>query len=58
MNGYVAAMVQPYGNYGGKIGVCGPHPEAPTTWHAKSGVDKDQMVDYDLGYNLIDTLMQ
>ena len=58
MNGYVAAMVQPYGNYGGKIGVCGPHPEAPTTWHAKSGVDHDQMVDYDLGHNLIDTLMQ
>lgn len=56
MNGKVAAMVQPYGN--GKIGVSGPHPEADASWYAKAGLTDQAGFNDDLGYDLIDTLMQ
>jgi glutamine amidotransferase-like uncharacterized protein len=55
-NGKVAAMVQPYGK--GKIGVSGPHPEAPTSWYTKDGLTDPDGLDADLGHDLIDTLMQ
>lgn len=55
-NGYVAAMVQPYGN--GKIGVLGPHPEAPNSWYQTAGLIDPDGVDADLGYDLINKLMQ
>jgi glutamine amidotransferase-like uncharacterized protein len=56
MNGKVAAMVQPYGS--GKIGVSGPHPEADASWYAKAGLTVQAGFNTDLGYDLIDTLMQ
>jgi hypothetical protein len=56
MNGKVAAMVQPYGS--GKIGVSGPHPEADASWYAKAGLTAQAGFSADLGYDLIDKLMQ
>ena len=55
-NGKVAAMVQPYGK--GKIGVPGPHPEAPATWYTKADLTDPDGFDEYLGRDLIDTLMQ
>lgn len=55
-NGYVAAMVQPYGN--GKIGVVGPHPEAPASWYMTANLTDPDGFDSDLGYDLIDILMR
>jgi len=55
-NGKVAAMVQPYGK--GKIGVSGPHPEAPASWYKSAGLTDPDGLDADLFYDLINTLMQ
>lgn len=55
-NGYVAAMIQPYGN--GKIGCSGPHPEAPDSWYKRAGLTDPDGLDADLGYDLIHKLMQ
>ncbi|HTK09267.1 MAG TPA: BPL-N domain-containing protein [Ktedonobacteraceae bacterium] len=55
-NGKIAALVAPYGK--GKVGVVGPHPEATAAWYeAYQLVDPDGP-DADLGYDLLDTLMQ
>jgi glutamine amidotransferase-like uncharacterized protein len=56
MNGYIAAMVQPYGS--GKIGVSGPHPEAPASWYKKAGLTDPHSFDTDLGHDLIDVLIK
>lgn len=54
-NGSIAALVAPYGH--GKVGLCGPHPEAPPEWY------RDAKLAYrgptqDLGDDLIDALMK
>jgi glutamine amidotransferase-like uncharacterized protein len=53
-NGSIAACVAPFGL--GKVGLCGPHPEAPPEWYS------DEKLRYagptqDLGDDLVDTLM-
>lgn len=53
-NGAVAALVAPYGH--GKIGLCGPHPEAPSEWYLETGLPYRGHTQ-DLGDDLIDTLM-
>jgi glutamine amidotransferase-like uncharacterized protein len=54
-NGSIAAMVADAN--AGKVGLCGPHPEAPQAWYA------DERLRYpgstqDLGDDLIATLMK
>jgi len=51
-NGKTAALIKTCGK--GKVGVCGTHPEADSTW----GVYDPDGVDTDLGIDLIDTLMK
>jgi glutamine amidotransferase-like uncharacterized protein len=55
-NGEVASLVAPFGD--GKVGVVGPHPEAPADWYAEHGLVDPDGVDHDLGLDLIDTLMR
>jgi Biotin-protein ligase, N terminal len=53
-NGSIAALVASYGR--GKVGLCGPHPEAPEDWYREANlvyVGSNQ----DLGEDLVDTLM-
>jgi glutamine amidotransferase-like uncharacterized protein len=54
-NGKIAALVAPYGK--GKVGVVGPHPEADAGWYKDSGLVAPESLDFNLGYDLIDTLM-
>ena len=35
-NGTIAALVAPFG--AGKVGLCGPHPEAPPAWYREAGL--------------------
>jgi hypothetical protein len=51
--GEVAAVVAPYGK--GKVGVSGPHPEAPTNWYSGTGYIGPLQT---LGDSLVDTTMQ
>jgi glutamine amidotransferase-like uncharacterized protein len=53
-NGEVAAMVAPFGR--GKVGVCGPHPEAPDEWYEAHGLTVERSA-APLGRDLIDVLM-
>lgn len=53
-NGSIAALVAPYGQ--GKVGLCGPHPEAPAEWYRTAGLHHERS-NQDLGDDLIDTLM-
>ncbi|MET7996738.1 hypothetical protein ABZU76_38235 [Amycolatopsis sp. NPDC005232] len=53
-NGSIAALVTPYGH--GKVGLCGPHPEAPLEWYRKAKLPYRGPTQ-DLGDDLIDTLM-
>ncbi len=55
-NGKIAAMVAPYGK--GKVGVSGPHPEAPEEWYRAHNLVNPHGISPDLGHDLIDTLMQ
>ncbi|MGV1038007.1 MAG: BPL-N domain-containing protein, partial [Candidatus Nanopelagicales bacterium] len=51
-NGRIAALVKPYGK--GRVGVVGPHPEAPQRWFRQAGIaskDADGL-DGDLGRSL------
>lgn len=53
-NGAIAALVAPYGR--GKVGLCGPHPEAPPQWYREANLSYGGST-HDLGHDLIDTLM-
>jgi hypothetical protein len=53
-NGAIAALVAP--RWRGKVGLCGPHPEAPPDWYADAGLVYGGPTQ-DLGDDLIDTLM-
>ncbi len=53
-NGAIAALVASYGR--GKVGLCGPHPEAPTEWYRKGNLTYGGSTQ-DLGEDLINTLM-
>ncbi len=53
-NGTIAALVSRYGR--GKVGLCGPHPEAPPEWYREGNFTYGGSTQ-DLGDDLIDTLM-
>jgi hypothetical protein len=53
-NGSIAALVAPYGD--GRVGLCGPHPEAPPAWYRDADLDYPGPTQ-DLGEDLVDTLM-
>jgi len=53
-NGSIAALVAPFGQ--GKVGLCGPHPEAPPEWYQDAGLRYTGPTQ-DLGDDLVDTLM-
>ena len=53
-NESIAALVAPFGE--GKVGLCGPHPEAPPAWYRDAGLNYTGP-HQDLGDDLIDTLM-
>ncbi|MGH3786012.1 MAG: BPL-N domain-containing protein [Pseudonocardiaceae bacterium] len=53
-NGTIAALVSRYGQ--GKVGLCGPHPEAPPQWYREGNLTYGGPTQ-DLGDDLIDTLM-
>jgi glutamine amidotransferase-like uncharacterized protein len=55
-NGEVAALVAPFGR--GRVGVCGPHPEAPEEWYRAHNLGNPHGISPDPGHDLIDTLMQ
>lgn len=54
-NGKIAALVTPYGR--GTVGVSGPHPEATDTWYRVHHLAVPTSLNWDLGYDLINTLM-
>ncbi|HEV7824733.1 MAG TPA: BPL-N domain-containing protein [Mycobacteriales bacterium] len=54
-NGEVAAMVAPFGR--GKVGVVGPHPEAPDDWYDAHGLTAERSSAAPLGHDLIAVLM-
>jgi glutamine amidotransferase-like uncharacterized protein len=53
-NGEIAAMVAPFGR--GRVGVCGPHPEAPDDWYEAHDLPVGRS-SAPLGHDLIDVLM-
>lgn len=55
-NGEIAAMIAPYGR--GKVGVCGPHPEAPEEWYKAHNLTAEHESSARLGHDLIDALME
>lgn len=55
-NSEIAALVVPFGK--GKVGVCGPHPEAPHEWYRAHDLVNPHGINPDLGHDLIDALMQ
>lgn len=55
-NGKVAAMSAPYG--AGRIGVVGPHPEAPRRWYRLAGLSDPDGLDTKYGHKLINSTMQ
>jgi hypothetical protein len=52
-NGLIAAMVASYGD--GRVGVTGPHPEAPRSWYREAGLTVPDPMPLDLGYDLVRT---
>lgn len=55
-NGEIAAMVTPFGL--GRVGVCGPHPEAPEEWYEAHNLTAEHQSSTRLGHDLIDALME
>jgi glutamine amidotransferase-like uncharacterized protein len=55
-NGLAAAVVARYGK--GSVGVCGPHPEAPSSWYSESGLTNPDGVRLDLGYDLVEATIK
>ena len=53
-DGALAAAVAPHG--AGRVGLCGPHPEAPAAWFREAVLD-DIGPTRDLGDDLVATLM-
>jgi hypothetical protein len=53
-NGSIAAVVAPFG--AGRVGLCGPHPEAPPSWYREAGLVYEGSTQ-DTGDDLVDTLM-
>ena len=53
-NGSIAALVAPHGD--GRVGLCGPHPEAPPAWYRDADLGYPGPTQ-DLGEDLVDTLM-
>ena len=54
-NGEIAAMVAPFGR--GKVGVVGPHPEAPADWYDAHGLTVERASAVPRGHDLIAVLM-
>jgi glutamine amidotransferase-like uncharacterized protein len=54
-NGEIAAMVAPFGR--GRVGVVGPHPEAPDDWYEAHGLTVERSSAAPLGHDLIAVLM-
>jgi hypothetical protein len=54
--GAPAAAVAAYGS--GWVGVVGPHPEADRSWYASSGLTNPDGIQFDLGYDLIESTVQ
>ncbi|GAA1299338.1 BPL-N domain-containing protein [Pseudonocardia xinjiangensis] len=54
-NGEIAALVAPFGR--GKVGLSGPHPEASQEWYRSNGLTNPDGIHYDLGCDLVDSLM-
>lgn len=56
-NRRIAALVKPYGK--GRVGVVGPHPEAPQRWFRQAGIASKDLdgLDGRLGRSLIDATM-
>jgi glutamine amidotransferase-like uncharacterized protein len=55
-NNTIAALVTRFG--AGRVGVVGPHPEATPDWFTDAGLSKPQRLGYDLGLDLVDTVMR
>jgi glutamine amidotransferase-like uncharacterized protein len=55
-NNTIAALVTRFG--AGRVGVVGPHPEATADWFTDAGLSKPQRLGYDLGLDLVDTVMR
>jgi glutamine amidotransferase-like uncharacterized protein len=55
-NGKIAALVAPFER--GRIALSGPHPEAPEDWYRSYRLKNPDGISYDLGCDLIDTLMR
>jgi len=53
-NHRIAAVMVPFGN--GRVGVCGPHPEANRSWYELAGLAYPGGT-YDLGHQLVDVVM-
>ena len=54
-NGTVAALAAPYG--AGRVGVTGPHPEAPASWYRDAGLAVPDPLPYDIGHDLVRVTM-
>ena len=54
-NGKVAALTKPYG--AGRVGVIGPHPEAPRSWYREAGLRDRDGSDARYGLKLINSVM-
>jgi glutamine amidotransferase-like uncharacterized protein len=54
-NNTIAAVVTRFG--AGRVGVVGPHPEATPDWFTDAGLSMPQRLGYDLGLDLVDTVM-
>ena len=52
-NGGIAALVAESGQ--GRVGLCGPHPEAPPSWYTDSGFVVPSPMPYPLAHDLIAT---
>jgi hypothetical protein len=49
-------MVAPFGL--GRVGVTGPHPEAPARWYQEAELATPRPLPFDLGYNLVETTIR
>ena len=54
-NGSIAALVASSGR--GRVGLCGPHPEAPASWYTDSGFTAPSPMPFDLAHDLVSTTM-
>ena len=52
-NGAIAALAAPYG--AGRVGVTGPHPEAPASWYRDAGLAVPDPLPFAIGHDLVRT---